>query len=304
MSRVVVIGSINMDIVTTTDTLPHPGETVAGHGIAFLPGGKGANQAVAAARAGAETVMVGALGDDDSARTLQRFLEQDGIDISAVKPTPGASGTALITVDSRGENTVTFVPGANDSVDSAQIRQIDFHKHDILLLQNEIPLDTVHAAITAAAEANAIVVYNSAPYHTIPTNLLPKIDYLITNELEFVQFANLPNDLVTPERLELKVNTSLSAPKNIIITIGRDGLVARLAPRVYRIHGHKVNVVDTTGAGDCFCGAFGAALASGIAPATALEFANAAAALSVQRPGGGPSMPTRSEIEAFLKDSA
>lgn len=304
MSRIIVIGSINMDITATADRLPRPGETVTGAKVAFVPGGKGANQAVAAARAGAPALMVGAIGDDDSARTLQTFLEADRIDIAHVKPAAGHSGTALVTVDARGENIITFIPGANASVDEDQIKHLDFQPDDVVLLQNEIPDTTVRAAIAAAHAAGAVVIHNPAPFRPIPDDLLASIDYLMVNELEFVQFAPLPNDLVTPELLELKLNTTVSAPKNVVITLGRDGLVARLDKKIYRVRGYQVTVVDSTGAGDCFCGSFAAALAMGKSAADALDFANAAAALSVQTPGAGPSMPHRADIEKFQKDNA
>jgi ribokinase len=289
-----------MDIIAKTERLPKPGETVVGTQLDRLPGGKGANQAIGAARAGANTHMVGALGDDESAGTLKNFLDADGIDTSLLKHATGPSGTALVTVDSRGEVLVTVVFGANSSVDPAQVNQFKFEAGDILLIQHEIPVSSNHAAIMAARAAGGTVVYNPAPFKAIDPSLLRQIDYLIVNEHEFVGFAQLRHDFTTPEHFAHDLEKGLTEPKNIIITLGADGVLARLEGKIVRLPGHHVKAVDSTGAGDCFCGAFGAALAEDSSPAAALKFANAAAAISVTRPGAGPAMPHRDEIEAFL----
>lgn len=304
MSRVVVIGSINMDIIAKAERLPKAGETVIGSRLDFWPGGKGANQAVGASRAGAETHMLGALGDDESAVTLKSFLDTNGIDSTLLKHSDGPSGTALVTVDAHGEVLVTVVMGANQAVDTAQVNQFNFETGDILLIQHEIPDTSNHAAIMAAHAAGATVILNPAPFKPIAADVLSSVDYLIVNEHEFVGFGQLSHDIMTPEEFFKDLEKGLPEPKNIIITLGADGLLARLEGEILRIPGHQVKAVDSTGAGDCFCGAFGAALAEGSSPADALKFANAAAAISVTRPGAGPSMPKRDEIETFLKEHA
>jgi ribokinase len=300
MSRVVVIGSINMDIIAKAEHLPVPSETVIGYALNFLPGGKGANQAVAASRTGAVTHMVGALGNDDSAQTLLSFLSADDIQTDLVKRTTGSSGTALITVDPEGENLITMIPGANDAVDAAAIAGAKLGQGDVVLLDNEIPSPTVELAIAAAHTAGATVVLNPSPFKPLPPELLSQIDYFMVNEVEFVAFGHLPRDLMTPERFTDELKNGLPEPKNIIITLGADGLVARLQGEIQRIPAYKVKAVDSTGAGDCFCGAFGASLAGGTPPLEALKFANAAAAISVTTPGAAPSMPHRDVVEKFI----
>ena len=302
MSRVIVIGSINMDVLATAERLPKPSETVMGSSVKFMPGGKGANQAVAASRAGSQVRMVGAVGSDESASALRTFLRADDIDVSLVKNVQGPSGTSLITVDAHGENIITFVAGANYTVDVDTIKSLKFAKGDVLLLQNEVPKSTIHAAARTARAASATVLYNPAPFKPLSPELLGNIDYLIVNEVEFVEFAHPEQALMTPEYFEQELKSGLPQPKNIVITVGADGLIARINNQTSRLLGYKVKAIDTTGAGDCFCGAFGAALARGSDANMALQFANAAAALSVTRLGGGPSMPHQDEIEQFIKE--
>lgn len=300
MSRVVVIGSINQDIVAGATRLPRPGETVVGHDLTYSPGGKGANQAVASARAGAPTIMMGALGQDTAATLLEEFLQSEHVATHLIKHVSGPSGTALITVDDTGENTITVVPGANNAVDAALIDRFDFASSDIIVLQNEIPSRTVHHVINRAHATHSPIIYNAAPFRPVPANIMSKIDCLIVNETELSQLLNVP-PTSTPTEIQHHLEKSHINAQSIIVTLGRAGLCAQLGAEFITIPGHHVVTIDSTGAGDCFCGAFAAALAEGQTPLEALHFANAAAALAVQSPGAGPSIPTRNQINKFLR---
>lgn len=300
-ARVIVIGSINLDVLAHAPRLPRAGETVTGSSVAFLPGGKGANQAVAAARSGASVMMVGAVGSDSSAGTLLDFLKHEKLNTNLIKTASGPSGTALITVNGDGENTITIIPGANQQVDAATVDRLTFTASDIVLLQNEIPPATVRQAIEKAHRAGAATIYNPAPFRRVPDELLNQLSYLIVNEIEFAQLLETPYLNATERESNLK---DYQKAKNIIVTLGSAGLIARLDNSIIRLKGHNVKAVDATGAGDCFCGAFAAALAEGQTPPTALAFANAAAALSVQHHGAGPSMPTQAEITHYLRQTS
>ncbi len=303
MKRVFVIGSINLDVFVTTERLPRFGETVSGFSIKFLPGGKGANQAVAAARAGATVHLIGAIGSDTSTHTLRDFLEAESVNIDGVITVPGPSGAALVTVDATGENAITVVAGANDSVSTELVGRAPIKPSDIVVLQNEIPRPVIHHALERAHSRGAVTIYNPAPYKPIPPEFLPLIDYLILNETEFADFSGTPANLMTPALYEEELNHGLGQPTNIIVTLGKHGLVARVNGSTAQVLGHTVKSVDTTGAGDCFTGAFAAALAENQTATAALFFANAAAALSVQVLGAGPAMPYRTEVEKFLSKS-
>jgi len=301
VGRVVVVGSINVDVVARSSRIPRPGETVLGESITLLPGGKGANQAVAAHRLETSVVLSGAVGNDQFSAVSLDFFRSEGINLEHISTADGATGTALIVVDDRGENSIVIVPGANQQLWADGSQDLGLDGTDVTLLQNEVPEVINIAALEQAQTAGARCILNLAPYRDTSNDLLSQIDYLIVNETEFAELLQMdPNDMLE-DRVSGLLAEGAGPTNNIVVTLGEVGLVARLSGgSVSRIAAYKVPVIDTTGAGDCFCGAFAAALVRGSEPEAALAFANCAAAISVQRVGAGPSMPTRAEVEALL----
>ena len=310
--RVVVIGSVNMDVVVTVPRMPIPGETLVGGSVHQVPGGKGANQAVAACRLGAVTVLVGAVGADGFGAALSGFLCAERIDISQLRTEHGPSGTALVTVADGGENTVIVVAGANAAVRPALVADAEIRSGDVVLLQNEIPAETNEAAARAARAVGATTVLNLAPFRAPSGELLAGVDLLVVNETEFAELVGAGAGAgvgaavavrMTRQEIEelLRAEDRLTAPDGTVlgdlaVTLGADGALARIGGDVLAVPGRRVPVVDTTGAGDCFCGALGASLAAGLGPADALARANVAAGLAVGRFGASPSMPTATEV--------
>jgi ribokinase len=298
---VVVVGSANADLVVHAPRHPKPGETIMGTGFAVHRGGKGANQAVAASRAGASVVMIGRLGNDPNAAMLREGLQIDAVFdrfIGNCKHDP--SGTALITVDDAGENTIVVVPGANALLrpahveDAAQIGV--FANAKVVLAQLEVPLETVTRGFELGREASTVNVLNAAPARLLPHEVLRLVDMLVVNEHELA--------IVTGhEDREHAIVVAREQVPWIVLTLGAAG--ARIVgPDVDRSVGaHVVKVVDTTGAGDAFCGAFCAALAAGLHPAAAMVEGNAAGALATTVPGAQPSLPTAAAIEALLQEA-
>jgi ribokinase len=291
--QVVVVGSVNTDVAARVGVLPRPGQTVSGSDLRLLPGGKGANQAVAAARAGASVRLVGALGGDELARVPRDFLAEEGLDLSGLVTVDGPAGTALILVDAHGENVIVVVPGANATVDSRQAEALDLSPGDVVLLQNEIPEQVNLAAARRARAAGARSVLNLAPYRPTGADLLATVDVLVLNESEYEALTGVP--MATNPAVLNRPGTG-----DVVVTVGAAGVRARVNGSPVTIPAHNVPVLDTTGAGDCFCGAFGAALAAGRDTDAALRYANAAAAIAVQRHGAAPAMPGRAETEVLL----
>lgn len=285
---IVVVGSLNMDLIIRAPRLPAAGETLIGTGMSTVPGGKGANQAVAAARAGGRVAMVGAVGGDDFGALLVRRLTGAGVDASRVRRLEGASGLALITVDAAAENTIVVVPGANgaltgiDEADEALIRAAD-----LLVLQLEVPLDTVTRAARVAAAAGVPVLLNPSPMPAaecpLPAQLLAAVDILVLNESEA---AALPAG-ATP------------GGGHVVITLGAAGARYR-GPGGATAHARPpaVRPVDTTGAGDAFTGALAVAWSGGRDPAAALRWACAAGALATTEPGAAA--PLAADIDRVL----
>ena len=281
MKRVVIFGSINMDCVTRVQTHPAPGETILGKSLEYFPGGKGANQAVAAARLEANTHILGKIGSDDFAGFMTKFLEKQGINISGIEVQDGVTGTAFIAVDDQGENSIIVIPGANAQVSKEQAESFDFNKNDILVCQNEIPSDAMHAAFDKATKAGATIIYNPAPAIPVPDILFNLADYVIVNETEFEFYHN-----------KLDKNQH-----NIIQTLGKNGVQVTTQNNQFTVDGYDVKVIDTTGAGDCFTGAFAAALSRNQELQPAVKFANQAASVSVQRNGAGTGMPYLNDVK-------
>ncbi len=299
---IIVVGSANTDLTVLVDRLPAPGETVLGGDLMRACGGKGANQAVAAARAGAEVAFVGRVGDDEFGRAALGALRQEGIDISGVITDPDApSGVALITVDASGENQITVAPGAN-----ARLCPADVHAAadrlgaaDMLLLQLETPLDAVLAAIEVAHDNNVPVLLNPAPCPGagLPGDLLTGVDYLVPNRAEAAHLSGMaPNE--PPEKVARHLLAA--GPRAVVVTLGADGCCGATADACQRMAAPVVRATDTVAAGDCFCGALAVALGEGRDVFDAMAFASAAAALAVQKAGAQPSLPARQDIERFL----
>lgn len=294
MTAIAVLGSTNMDLVAYVPKAPRLGETVTGSAFRTAPGGKGANQAVAAARSGGEVVMIGAVGADEFGVRLRSALTAAGVETAALRTVEGASGTAHITVDDEGGNSIIVIPGANGGVtgleagDAARIGAAD-----LLLLQLELPMEAVLAGASAARAQGVRTVLTPAPARMLPHELLGLVDLLVPNEHEAAALTGFTDPLGAAEALLREV-------PEVVVTLGAAGvLYAARGQEPLTVPAPRVRAVDTTAAGDTFVGALAVALGEGRPMPQALRWASAAAALSVQRPGAQDSMPTRAETDAF-----
>lgn len=297
MSKIIVAGSINMDIITRVAALPQTGESIAGKSVEYLPGGKGLNQAVACAKMGAETILVSRLGNDVFAAALTDFIKQHHIGTAYLKTSAKESGTAFITVDDEGQNTIVVVPGSNADVGIEDISEIPISKGDIIICQFEIPLPTVTALFRRAKQTGARTILNPSPIQAIPKELLKLTDVLIINETElgFIKGENLDDD-TTVETIARVADKTKSRPEQIVIvTLGRHGALV-VEDTAYQIHGHPVQAIDTVGAGDCFAGVIASQLLLGKCVRDCVTTANKAASVCVTRKGAAPSMPMAHEI--------
>lgn len=302
MGRVLVLGSINRDLVLAVDAHPRPGETVSGSDIAEFPGGKGANQAVAAARAGASTLLVGATGHDGFGASMRAFLAGEGIDLARVATVSDRStGIAVILVDRHAENTVTVSPGANMALTAGDAETVEFHPGDLVVSQFEVPEAFIRAGFARARAAGATTLFNPAPMKGLTPDLLALSDIVVLNETELEAASGMAN-LASRDDIEAAARRlgakSPGEGRTIIVTLGAKGCLAVHPGGVLTIPGRAVAARDTTGAGDCFVGVLAAGLAGGLALEGALERANRAAAISVTRAGAATSMPTRAELDA------
>ena len=305
MGRVFVAGSINMDVVATADRHPRIGETVAGTAVLYFPGGKGANQAVAAAKLGAPTTLIGRLGKDAFGDQLKAFLAAEGIDLSFVQQTSQAhTGTAIITV-ANADNTIVVIPGANALVSTADVGAPVLAKGDIAVSQFEIPLPAISAFFKRARVAGATTILNPAPAIEFGRELLDLVDILILNETELgvLTRTELHDTDDLARFIEAARSLEMGNNKTICVTLGKRGVLALVNGQPLLIDGRAVKAVDTTGAGDCFVGAVAAQLAGGKPIHDALHYANVAASICVQRMGAAPSMPTVAEVEMTLSTS-
>ncbi|MER5219934.1 ribokinase [Streptomyces flaveus] len=292
MTRIVVLGSTNMDLVAYVDKAPQRGETVNGREFRTVPGGKGANQAVAAARAGGTVSMIGAVGADAFGTRLRAALEESGVHTGLLRTTEGPSGTAHIVVDDEGGNAIVVIPGANGTVtaltpgDEALIALAD-----CLLLQLEIPVEGVLAAAEAARRHGVRTVLTPSPAQPLPAGLLAATDLLIPNEHEAAALTGVGDPYQAADAL-------LDQVREVVITLGSAGsLYAARGAEKITVPAPHVTAVDSTGAGDTFVGTLSLALGEGRPMPDALAWASAAAALSVQRPGASAAMPYRTEID-------
>ncbi|MHC6154409.1 ribokinase [Bradyrhizobium elkanii] len=300
MRHVFVAGSINMDVVATAERHPRIGETVAGETVLYFPGGKGANQAVASAKLGVPTTLVGRLGMDAFGKELRAFLVAQGVDLSCVKTTSGThSGTAIITL-ANADNTIVVVPGANGLVSARDVASPDFVRGDVAVSQFEIPLPAIAAFFRRARAVGATTILNPAPAKQADKALLDLVDILVMNETELGYLTGTElRDSDTPERFSEAART-LGQGRIVCVTLGKRGVLALVDNQPLLVPGREVKAVDTTGAGDCFVGALASQLAIGKPLGDALAYANAAASICVQRMGAAPSMPTAQEVEDAL----
>ncbi|MBR0824391.1 ribokinase [Bradyrhizobium manausense] len=302
MGRVFVAGSINMDVVATADRHPRVGETIAGKEVLYFPGGKGANQAVSAARLGAKTTLIGRLGKDAFGAELKAFLSDQGIDLGHVQETSEAhSGTAIITV-AEADNTIVVIPGSNALVGEDDVSVVPLVKGDVAVSQFEIPLSTIAAFFRRARAASATTLLNPAPAQKFSRELLELVDILVLNETELglLSGAALSESTDHAGIIEAARQLQASTSQIICVTLGKRGVLALAGSEEMIVPGRAVQAVDTTGAGDCFVGALASQLADGVALREALRFANVAASICVQRMGAGPSMPTAEEVAAVM----
>lgn len=296
-----VLGSINMDLIANTDRLPGPGETVSGNHFATAPGGKGANQALAAKRAGADVKMAGAVGSDNFAEMALELLKSSGTDLENIKVTDAATGTALILVGGDGENIIAVVAGANGEVNSDDAGLIidKMSAGDSLLLQMEIDAETVKTALVAARDKGVRSIFNIAPMTDEAAKLAPLADIVVANETEFDLLIG-KGTLSDEER-----NTEMKAfadahNRSVVITLGGDGVIAYHQGAQYSANGLKITPVDTVGAGDTFCGYLTQGLDANLRFEAALTQAAVAGSLACLMPGAQPAIPTIADVRNAL----
>jgi ribokinase len=298
MRKIFVVGSINRDLVVYVDRFPRTGETVFGHRFQQFPGGKGANQAVAASRLGGDVQLVGNVGSDAFGKEMRGFLAAENIDISEIaildaEPT----GLAIITVDSASENSIVVVSGANMVWQTRDLTRLNIEQSDIVVCQFEIPLEIIESVFARAKQIGATTILNPAPIKPATEELLRNADYLVVNEVELEALSSVtvnPDDLTSVHAAMEKLQQH--RPLAIVATLGARGALVSCPAERYEAKGHKVDAIDTTGAGDCFIGGFAAALAKSESVAEAIDFANKAAAISVTRRGAASSFPRLAEV--------
>jgi ribokinase len=301
-SKIVVIGSSNMDLIMQVERLPKPGETITGGVFSRAFGGKGANQAVGAARAGGQVGFISCLGNDTFATDMLTNFQKDGLDTRYVfQEKEVATGTALITVDSKGENCITVAPGANHCLLPSHLDQAEefIRGAELVVLQCELHPDTLHYAIDKAATLGKKILLNLAPARPLAEKYLSKLYLLVVNETEAAMLTGLPVNNIE----EAKVAAEKLLPQvagGVIITLGTQGSYVAVENMRELIPAFKVEAVDTTAAGDVYCGSLATALVEGQPVEQAVRFASAAAAIAVTRLGAQPSAPRREEIEGLL----
>jgi ribokinase len=302
MKPILVIGSLNMDLVARCERLPAKGQTVFGQDFFTAPGGKGANQAVAAAKLGARVTMAGCVGTDAFGAALTAGLRAEGIGTDTVVPVVGPTGTALITIDAEGANTIVVISGANAACDATLVDRAlaSVGGPGILLLQNEIPADVNAHAIRVAHASGWFVILNPAPAAPLVPELLPLVDIIAPNETEAAAITGLGVS-GRADALAAARHLVARSARGVLITLGGDGALYCDPSRRLHCPTIAVQAVDTTAAGDAYIGALGAALAAGRGLPESLGFAAAAAALSVTRLGAQPSLASSAELSDFVR---
>ena len=302
--KTIVFGSINMDLVVTTPHLPQPGETRTGDSFVTTPGGKGANQAVAAARLGAETIMVGRVGDDAFGTPLLENLTANGVDVTQVVRSPGASsGVALITVSATGENSIVVVPGANGAVDTSDVERLRrvVAANDVVLLQLEVPLPMTLAAAWVAVQRGATVVLDPAPAQAIPDELFALADVLTPNETEAEMLSGVRVvDRVSAENTITALHQR--GARQILLKMGASGAIWSDGKMITALPAFSVAAIDTVAAGDACNGGFAAALCDGLPLQESLRRAMACGALATTVRGAQAAMPTLAQLTMLLEN--
>ncbi|HNN11945.1 MAG TPA: ribokinase [Anaerolineales bacterium] len=294
---ILVIGSLNADLVVRSPRFPAPGETISGDDLLIIPGGKGANQAVAAARLGAQSAMVGRVGSDSFGPFLVNNLNSNQVNTAHVKVNDSATGTAIIVVDTNGQNSIVLSPGANGKVALEDVDSAPSAK--ALLLQFEIPMETVLYAAKRYKSQGATVILNPAPARPIPDGLLNHVDILVPNESELALLTGMPvtdastADLAAREILKRGVEI-------VIVTLGSKGALIVNHALTKQVNTFNVDVVDTTAAGDAFIGGFASAMLNGTSLEDSVQYGCACGALATTKFGAQPSLPTRDEVEKFI----
>jgi ribokinase len=302
MDKILVIGSSNTDLIATMDHFPNAGETLEGISFQHAMGGKGANQALAAHRTGEEVTFVTSLGNDTTGQNVLQYYKNEGLDVSfSMLADNETTGTAMIWVDEKGENSIVIIPGANKSLSPDYIvtKQEIIEKADIIVLQMEIPYETVKIICKIAFQKGKKVILNVAPAYKIEEEILKSIYILVVNETEA--------EIITGENIEdigeeAIINRLLKiGVQNVVLTLGKNGCLFKNGNKILKVPAFSVNVVDTTAAGDTFCGALATGISKNRKMKDVLEFASAAAALCVTKLGAQPSIPTEKEVNEFLK---
>jgi len=301
--RILVVGSLNMDMVVQIESMPLVGETILGHGLQYIPGGKGANQACAAAKLGGQTVMLGCVGDDAFGNALIHSLADANVDTHHIEIIESiATGTALIYLNAQGDNSIVVIPGANSLCNIEFLKRYDqdFIDCDILIVQMEIARDAVYYAIERAYELGKTIILNPAPAPMqIPDCILEKLDYITPNENELAKLCNQKCDDIEDIRECARVLLEKGVG-DVLATIGEQGSILVNKDGFHHFKTRKVTSVDTTGAGDCFNAAFAVAIAEQKQLSDAILFANCASSIEVTRMGAQTSIPTRNEVDEVI----
>lgn len=301
MEKILVIGSSNTDLIATVKNFPTAGETIVGKSFLQVMGGKGANQAVAAHKLGGDVKFITCLGKDANGQNAMKYYKGIGLDISSSLIVEDvSSGTAIILVDEMGENCIVITPGANKMLSPAYIHEIenDIAACDLVVLQMEVPYDTVKAVCEIAHKNQKKVMLNVAPASQLDSDIMPQIDILVVNETEAETISGEKIDIIGNESV---VDSLLAkGPGTVVLTLGKKGCLLKNKQVIYYIPAFKVETLDSTAAGDTFCGALAAELGRGEDWEEALRFATAASAICVTRMGAQPSIPTEKEVREFL----
>jgi ribokinase len=301
--KICVLGSLHMDLIIKTYRMPKLGETLIGNEFHMRMGGKGANQAVAAAKLGADVVLIGRVGDDYFGDKMIENAEKRGVHVEYIKKEKGTSSSvALIVVDQKGDNFLLIAPGADMTYDESDVNRAReaIKKSDILLLQLEVPLCCVNRAIKTASECGTKVIFNLSPAKKVPNEILEKVFILTINEVEAEFLTGIKVKNVNSAK---KSATRLlgDGVQNVVLTLGKRGAILVSEEGVYHARGLRVKAVDTTGAGDAFCGALAVAIAKGEDLKKAVDYANFAGALATTKIGAQEALPTKKDLENFIK---
>jgi len=299
MTNILVVGSLNADLVVSTPRFPQPGETISGEDLRVIPGGKGGNQAVAASRLGANVSMLGRVGRDNFGDFLLDNLKANYVDTQLIQRDDASTGTATIIVDANGQNSIVLSAGANGKVSSSDVEHASFSDFSLLLLQLEIPAPTVLSAATLAKKNGVRVILNPAPAKELPNELISLADYIIPNETELSLLTGMKvNDIPSAEKAAHALLNK--GAKNVIVTLGSKGAFIVNDETNTHVETYKVDVVDTTAAGDAFIGGFASILDSSNL-LDAVRYGCACGALATTKFGAQPSLPTNEEVDEFIK---